>query len=336
MLDVLGLDETEAALYRALVGMSSASPAEVADLVDVEVPRAAHLLTSLESKGLIARSGSGAERFIASPPSIALGALMVRRQDELRQAELELEALTELYRAGAAVRTAVDVVDVVLGVDAVRQRFSQLQMGAKEEVLAFVRTGTLAVSREENIEEGRAIDRGVSYRVVVEREVAQMEGFFESAMEALEHGEQIRVASRLPTRLLLVDRELAFVPTSTEGDRSVGALIVRQSGLLDGVLALFESVWQQAAPMVQGDDGVSTSGPEQLSGVDTRIVSLLRAGLTDHAIGAQLGLSMRSVQRRVRHLMDLAGVDTRFQLGVEAALRRWTSGGPVAAATDSG
>jgi len=324
VLDVLGLDEMEAALYRALVGRSSASPAEVAELIEVEVPRAAHLLTSLENKGLIARSGSGAERFIASPPSIALGALMVRRQDELRQAELELESLTELYRTGAANRTAVDVVDVVLGVDAVRQRFSQLQMGAKKEVLAFVRAGTLAVSREENVEEGRAIIRGVSYRVAVEREVAQMDGFFESAMESLKHGEQIRVAGHLPTRLLVVDRELAFVPTSTADDRSVGALIVRQSGLLDGVLALFESVWQQATPMIRGDDAVTSSSPERLAGVDARILSLLRAGLTDHAIGAQLGLSMRSVQRRVRHLMDLAGVETRFQLGVEAAVRGWT------------
>jgi DNA-binding NarL/FixJ family response regulator len=105
----------------------------------------------------------------------------------------------------------------------------------------------------------------------------------------------------------------------------VGALIVRESGLLDGVLALFESTWEQAAPIVPGDPELSHSAADRLSEVDTRVVSLLGAGLTDHAIGAQLGLSMRSVQRRVRRLMDLIGVDTRFQLGVEEALRGWTT-----------
>lgn len=47
------------------------------------------------------------------------------------------------------------------------------------------------------------------------------------------------------------------------------------------------------------------------------------AGLTDQAVGGQLGMSLRTVQRRVSHLMELAGVATRFQLGHEAGRRGW-------------
>jgi DNA-binding NarL/FixJ family response regulator len=49
----------------------------------------------------------------------------------------------------------------------------------------------------------------------------------------------------------------------------------------------------------------------------------LLAGLTDHAVANQLGLSMRSVQRRIRVLMDLVTAETRLQLGFHAARRGW-------------
>jgi hypothetical protein len=41
-----------------------------------------------------------------------------------------------------------------------------------------------------------------------------------------------------------------------------------------------------------------------------RILGLLLAGLTDQAIGNQLKLSLRTVQRRVRALMDQVGAET--------------------------
>ncbi|WP_425281060.1 helix-turn-helix domain-containing protein [Stackebrandtia nassauensis] len=45
----------------------------------------------------------------------------------------------------------------------------------------------------------------------------------------------------------------------------------------------------------------------------------LAVGLSDQAIGRRMGMSRRTVQRRVRSLMDHFGVRTRFQLGMRAA-----------------
>ncbi|MEV5548628.1 LuxR C-terminal-related transcriptional regulator [Streptomyces sp. NPDC052309] len=47
------------------------------------------------------------------------------------------------------------------------------------------------------------------------------------------------------------------------------------------------------------------------------------AGLTDEAVAHQLQLSARSVQRRIRALMDRAGVTTRTQLGRQARHHGW-------------
>ncbi|WP_405696295.1 hypothetical protein [Streptomyces sp. NBC_01185] len=47
------------------------------------------------------------------------------------------------------------------------------------------------------------------------------------------------------------------------------------------------------------------------------------AGLTDPTAAAQLGLSPRTPHRRLRRLMDIAGVRTRIQLGGHAVRHGW-------------
>ncbi|MFD7835401.1 helix-turn-helix domain-containing protein [Streptomyces sp. NPDC059761] len=54
-----------------------------------------------------------------------------------------------------------------------------------------------------------------------------------------------------------------------------------------------------------------------------RILALLLAGLTDQAVATQLGVSPRTLQRRLRRLMDMAGVRTRMQLGGHAVRNGW-------------
>ena len=72
-----------------------------------------------------------------------------------------------------------------------------------------------------------------------------------------------------------------------------------------------------------GADG-KVEGPRLgLPELDARILGLLLAGLTDQAVANQLGLSMRTVQRRVRALMDRVSADTRLQLGFHAARNNW-------------
>ena len=55
---------------------------------------------------------------------------------------------------------------------------------------------------------------------------------------------------------------------------------------------------------------------------DPKLVELLELGLKDEAIARYLGVSLRTVRRRVAHLMAVNGVDTRFQLGWALARRR--------------
>ena len=77
-----------------------------------------------------------------------------------------------------------------------------------------------------------------------------------------------------------------------------------------------------AGLVLDAPDGTYSAAPVP-SPLDRQILALLLTGLTDQAVAAQLGISLRTVQRRVRRLEDLAGVRTRMQLGWYAARNGW-------------
>ncbi len=325
MLDVLGLDATEEGAYRRLVALPSASAEDLAEVMTSPVSALATALSALEDKGLVARSTSQPGHFVASPPSLALGSLIVQREEEIRRAQLELGRLTEQYRGSVADRTGTDVVDVVRGSRAVADRFAQMQRGASSEVVALVKSSVAVVTAEENTaSEDVAVARGVAYRVVLERSAFERPGFMDRVVESIEAGESVRVTDSLPLRLVIADRSLALLPLApTASDSGGGALLVHESGLLDALLHLFDLVWASSNEVVPSASGVFVLDADRIADVDARILTLLLAGLTDQAIGGQLGMSLRTVQRRVSGLMDRASVVTRFQLGHEACRRGW-------------
>ncbi|MET7856497.1 helix-turn-helix transcriptional regulator [Streptomyces sp. NPDC005318] len=96
-------------------------------------------------------------------------------------------------------------------------------------------------------------------------------------------------------------------------------MVVRRSGLLTALIALFEQYFEkgwQLRPAGPGQtDDPDDIGPAQLDAIDWKILALLRVGLTDAAIARQLNTSHRTVQRRLHHMRDSFGLATRFQLG---------------------
>ena len=321
MLSVLGLDEAELAAYRMLVTGPSGTATEVSGALGVSVGKATRVIASLEAKGLVARSGTAIDHVVASPPDIALGALIVEHQEGIRQAELEMRALRERYLAASSSR-AEQVVDVVRGREAVRQRFNQLQRGARREVLEFVKGDVVAVSVEENVEEEQAISRGVIYRFLLERQTLERPGLMAALSETIQPGVELRVTRELPIRLIVVDREIAMIPLAgATDDQSGGALLLRAGGLLDLAVSLFEVKWRDATRLDPAGEGAVEGG--ELSGRERQILLMLNAGLTDRTVATRLGLSARTVQRYVAEMMERAEIDTRLQLGVQATRRGW-------------
>ncbi|MFI2372666.1 helix-turn-helix domain-containing protein [Streptomyces sp. NPDC018833] len=325
MLGAIGLDERQETAYRALVALGAAEITDLAHRLALPEPETERTLRRLEQQGLAAQSSARTGRWVAAPPGVALGALLTQQRQELEQAELAAALLAEEYRAESAEPAVHDLVEVVTGASAVTHRFVQLQLGATEEVCALVTGRPMAVRCADDEAEEKAATRGVTYRVVVEREVLMMPGGIAELTAALGRDEQIRVVDRMPTELVVADRSLAMVSLTGRGAEPA-ALVVHASGLLESLTGLFEAVWREALPLRLGGGGdavtTATAGPDT---TDLEILSLLLAGMTDASVAKQLDLGLRTVQRRVKGLMELAGVTTRLQLGWHAYAKGWVA-----------
>ncbi|MET9573480.1 helix-turn-helix domain-containing protein [Streptomyces virginiae] len=325
MLGAIGLDEGQESAYRALVALGAAEVPDLAHRLTLPVPQTERALRHLERHGLAAQSSARPGRWVAAPPGVALGALLTQQRHELEQAERAAALLAEEYRAEAAERAVHDLVEVVQGASAVAHRFHQLRLGAEKEVCALVSGRRPQVVRgTDNEAEDRASVRGVDHRVVIEREVLTLPSGIREASTALARGEQVRVTAEVPTRLVIADRTLAMVPLTARGAEPA-ALVVHASGLLESLTGLFEAVWRESLPLRLGAAGSAEEAGGVPDATDLEILSLLLAGMTDASVAKHLELGLRTVQRRVKGLMELSGVTTRLQLGWHAYERGWVA-----------
>jgi DNA-binding CsgD family transcriptional regulator len=326
MLEVAGLDTAQESAYRALLGLSAASEAELAEHLGTTQAETTAILLALEAGGMVSVVPGAPPRFRATPPDLALGPLLHSREQELREIRGQIAQLTHEYRSRTALHATNELVEVVSGARAIALRFEQLQRDARKEVRGLVKPPVVAVSAQENELEYTVLAEGVRYRVIYDRELLMLPDDPYMVTRAAELGEEARIAVDLPVKLAIADDELALVPmadTLPGGEPS--AVLVHPSGLLDALIALFETLWVSSTPVLIGRSGEideDDANDEPTPG-DMRLISLLLAGLTDQSIAAQLGMSTRTVQRRLHDLIKITGVRTRVQLIWQATKRGW-------------
>ncbi|WP_433293916.1 transcriptional regulator TrmB [Actinoplanes sp. CA-030573] len=328
MLAALGLDAAEEKAYRLLVAGGDATLEELLPGAGTTRAELTDSLAGLVGRGLATAqpspAGDGVVRFAPAPPAIALAGLLRSRHDDLRAAELAIAALAETYRSASAGRTAADVIEVITDVDGVRHRFTQLQEGAREEVLSLVVPHLSVVPHRENAAGDDCLRRGVRYRAIIDRRVLDQPGAVGDVIDSAAAGQEIRVVDRVPVKAVIVDREVAMLPLRHNQHTAHASVLIHPSGLLDAMLALHDVLWERGYPLLPGAGaGAGTGAGADIDEVDGRILALLLSGLTDQAVAGKLGLSLRTVQRRIHQLMARAGVGTRVQLGWHAARKGW-------------
>lgn len=329
MLKAVGLTPVEEQVYRALVRARSMSPAEIRQRLDLSIEQADAVFGSLAAKGLITSTAGPSKRLVVAPVDVAGEALLLRRLEELQTARLEFARLAEEYRSVGG-SDSVDELIEIAPAEAVPTLFEQLQRQAKSEVW-MITAPPYAVPSDKNSVEIERLACGVAYLGLYTREALEEPGAVETIRHYVDAGEQARMLPGLSMKLAVFDRKVAIVPVS-HGSRISDAsacLILHACSLLDALMELFERLWVSAMPlqpMLSGAASAGTARPargQAISASESQLITLLLAGMTDEAIGRQLGLARRTVVRRVHHLMDRAKAANRLQLILRAAQLGW-------------
>jgi DNA-binding CsgD family transcriptional regulator len=318
MLTVLGVTAAEDTVYGVLLAAVSASETEIAASTGLSEEDVRSSIEALIERGLVARMAETPSRFVAASPSV-IESMISERLAELRAAQQALDGLTSRYRANRLARTADGVFEVVRGEDALRDSSLGLLQSAQAEVLNFVKPPLIALQPEEGIGPGARVRN----RIIYETSALEQDGMLAAVRAGLLVGDEARAHTKLPVKMLAVDQSVALLPLAQHDTTPVGVLL-HESALLEALLTLFEYVWAAAIPLhVYGETNGGAPPATVVSDEGRELLSLLLAGLSDEAIAMHRDLSVRTVQRKVHALMDLANVRTRMQLAWEAARRGW-------------
>ncbi len=162
--------------------------------------------------------------------------------------------------------------------------------------------------------------RGVRYRVVVPDDRTARA----AAAALADAGADVRTTTGVPVDVLVVDGAVAVFPHGP----GAGAAIVTLAAAVTTAAELFERVWATTA------GGITTPAGTGLTRQDREVLVLLSTGCADESMAAQLGVSVRTVRRRVRAIMNRLGARSRFQAGVRAAWLGWLAPGTAGRAEE--
>jgi hypothetical protein len=282
-LSAAGLNVDEQALYERLVAGSALSPDERC--------ASAVTLSALRERGLL-REVAG--RLLPVDPDVAADILLGPRERTLNAARRHIDALAARYGADQPCDHSSGALTIYTGVHATKERMAQVRSVAQQELRCLVR----AVDRRKC----PVPDPDLPCRAVLDYEPP----LIPSPVQA-------RFRTELPATVYLADDRLAVIPVFHPGEPY--ALAVSPGSVLDALNELFEELWCHSDPV-----GLTSNGGGR-DRVSNRLPKLLLSGMTDKAIARQLGVGYRTAQRRIAQLMDDLGARTRFQAGVQAALR---------------
>lgn len=311
------------AVYRHLLRHPGHIADQLAADIGMPVEPIQKALDELQNLGFATHSPEQKNRLFATPPEIAVEALLRHRESELRSAR---HAIPELLKdaQSADQQTGARVVELVASDAAAKmQPYLQVHRTAEQEVRCLVRPPFL-VSSSDAYEDSRlqARTRGVRYRDIVHPDVLSLPGWPEMLRTATEAGEEIRLLSYVPFKINVADRHYAVMPLSVD-DPQGPMLLLRGSLLLDALIELFEAYWEQAAPLQFAPDGsIATPARQAHFPRDLEpLITLLASGVNDKSIGDHLGMSKRTLVRRMDRLYRTLHARSRFQAGWQAALR---------------
>ncbi|MBT2511753.1 LuxR family transcriptional regulator [Streptomyces sp. ISL-98] len=318
-LRLLGIDHEAGRVYLVLLELAPAPLSAIGTAAGLDGAQLAAAYGELVAAGLASAAVDGQDVVAPLPPAAGLEILGRHRAAELDESRITVGGAFESFRRQRLAAYNDNLVEVVTG-DAIGPRMRQAWASAREQIRQFDSPPYFPISGATD-DALATLARGVRQRVVYSQESMEHPGNLEAVIEpCIEAGEQARVLPSVPVKLVIIDDAYALVSLSIkEADVHNTMLIVQPCGLFSALVALFEQSWQTALPI----HGRTAPRPGGLLPADRRLLRLLAGGVRDDVIAREIGVSRRTLFRRVEVLMARLGATTRFQMALQAQRCGW-------------
>lgn len=284
-------------------------------------------LTSLELRGLV--NATRREVIEVHPPDTTLPAWAADLERQARTTRSAVEGLTHMYneaRSAEGTSPASREVALLATLDDVEAAYFRAARRAETRIVRLVarseRMDRVVIRHAESIIAARPTTTSplLERLLVFEQSILEVEGAFKALETMRADGIDVRLTPHLAFSVLAVDRTTAVVDVTHLDPSGGGSLYVQQRQLAGALMDMCMGLFAASTPLPRTPRGPSLG---RLHERDGEVISLLAAGASDLTIARQLGISQRTVERRVRAIMDDFGATTRFQAGVIAVRREF-------------
>lgn len=189
---------------------------------------------------------------------------------------------------------------------------------ARSEVCSMLPAGPYSISVMRSSWDGdlALLRRGVVISALYQAEATRTPDMLRYLAEFVAAGARVRVARRVTHRAIVADRAAAVIAVQPDTLR-LPYLLVREPVLVRNIRAEFAALWRSAHSVGIGSEDTLAEDSVR------EILEVLRSGVTDDIAARKLGVSTRTIRRRVSAVMDLLGASSRFEAGVRAAESGW-------------
>ncbi len=220
-------------------------------------------------------------------------------------------ARAEAIARGASAATMITTIEEM------RAELGDLGTSAKE-FLSMLPGGPypLEFLRSSWEEDVSLLARGAHCCVLYQADAVRCAEVLRYLSQLTEQGAKIKVATRVPYRMVIIDRSHTFIGVE-EDQLGLPYLAVRENALVRTLYERFALQWKNAHSIGFGaEDSLAND-------IVIEVVEALMTGVTDEVAARRLNVSVRTMRRRVAAVMDLLGASSRFEAGIKAAKYGW-------------
>ncbi|WP_433392182.1 LuxR C-terminal-related transcriptional regulator [Micromonospora sp. KLBMP9576] len=332
MWDLLGLDHRDESIYRHHVVHPDSTLSQTATATGLPPDFITASLDRLLSCGLLRREASGQIAATPTGPTIVgerlrgeLDAQHARRRSQLALFQSEMTRMVNDHLLSTAY-APVPQVDRLPSADAADLRITELVCNARAEVHQVdtetdpIRAGGGSAAHAAL----KAHQRGVEVRAIYPPADLARPELRRTAASQLRAGIQVRTTVTTGTQFFLVDRSVAILSGRRAGTPTQ-AVLVREGLLVEMLSLLFDLWWRESGDATSSytGDQHGPAGEGEISEDERMVLQLLGEGLKDETLAKKLGISVRTVRRKISDLQRRLPAESRFQAGVLANRRGW-------------
>lgn len=276
----------------------------------------AHLLyESLDRTGsLVPASPQSAAASVVAPIKKQVRSL-TESADALQS---QIMSLSTLYLDSRQARNRREAFDVLEGVERVRTSLADAAVRCSFEVFGAHPGFFSPQALEEALRnDATLLARGIRLQSLFQHAVRVKPEMRKLLDELDERGAEVRTCQLISDRVVIIDRETAFIPNLSGPS---GAVIIREPSTVNFLYRLLEQTWATAVPYSAESSAMPGYGAA-VNELRLGILRMLASGDKDEYIARKLNVSLRTCRRHIAEIMEEFNVSSRFQAGVVATER---------------